>query len=241
MKRDWVMPKIFRSVFWLYIILLNPLNLFAMKLDLPKLPYDPKGLEPVISARTIEFHYGKHHAGYVNNLNNLIVGTPYESMTLEQIVREADKNKAAAIFNNAAQIWNHTFYFESLTPKPKTGIAKLGIPLCENYPKGKLKDAIIERWGSFDAFAKEFETAGATLFGSGWVWLVKVPSSTGFVLDIVKEPNAGTPITKGMIPLLVADVWEHAYYLDYQNRRADYLKAFWCIVNWDKVESRYAE
>lgn len=229
------------AVFGLLFLLIYPFNLFAMKFDLPKLPYDSKSLEPVISARTMEFHYGKHHAGYVANLNKLIEGTPYENMTLEQIVRESDKNKASAIFNNAAQIWNHTFYFESLGPRNRNGLEKLGLVLCDNYPTGKLKDAILERWGSYEAFVREFETAGTSLFGSGWVWLVKVPSATGYVLDIVKESNAGTPITKGMIPLLVADVWEHAYYLDYQNRRADYLKAFWCIVNWSRVEKRYEE
>jgi Fe-Mn family superoxide dismutase len=241
MMRVGLVPKMFRPGLWLCLLMFNPMILFAIKIDLPKLPYDQKALEPVISTRTIEFHYGKHHAGYVTNLNNLIVGTPYEGMTLEQIVREADKNKATAIFNNAAQIWNHTFYFESLGPNPKAGIAKVAPPVCENQPKGILRDAIVERWGSYEAFVKEFEMAGTTLFGSGWVWLVKTPSPAGFVLDIIKEPNAGTPITKGMTPLLVADVWEHAYYLDYQNRRADYLKSFWCIVNWSKVEARYAE
>lgn len=221
---------------WLFAVLCSAMPVHAGSVDLPKLPYDPTGLEPVISARTMEFHYGKHHAGYVNTLNKLIQGTPYESMSLEQMVKESDKAKATAIFNNAAQTWNHTFYFETLLPEAKgSGEA------MNNGPKGRLHKAIVARWGSVEEFVKAFETAGAGVFGAGWVWLVQVPGQSGSVLEIVKESNAGTPITKGMIPLLVADVWEHAYYLDYQNRRADHLKAFWRIVNWKKVEARYAD
>lgn len=217
-------------------VLCGVFTVHAGNVELPKLPYDPKGLDPVISARTMEFHYGKHHAGYVNALNKLIQGTPYESMTLEQMVITSDREKATAIFNNAAQTWNHTFYFESLIPKRSDGTDS-----SDSGPQGQLREAIVARWGSVEAFVKAFEAAGAGVFGAGWVWLVLTPGPEGLALEILKESNAGTPITKGMIPLLVADVWEHAYYLDYQNRRADHLKALWRIVNWKKVEARYAD
>jgi Fe-Mn family superoxide dismutase len=191
-----------------------------MKYELPKLPYDINALEPVISTRTIEFHHGKHHQAYVTNLNNLIPGTQFETMSLEDIVRKSD----GGIFNNAAQIWNHTFYFNSF--KPNGG----------GVPAGKLLKAIENTWGSFDLFKKEFNNAATTLFGSGWAWLVKNEKGE---LSIVKESNAGNPLTKGLVPILTFDVWEHAYYIDYQNRRADYLAALWDIIDWEKVSARY--
>ena len=177
-----------------------------MKFELPQLPYAADALEPVISQKTIEFHYGKHHQAYVTNLNNLVPGTKFENSDLETIVKESD----GPIFNNAAQIWNHTFYFTSFSPNGG------------GAPKGALAAAINAAFGSFDNFKKEFVQAGVTLFGSGWAWLVKNKEGK---LEIVKEGNAGNPMTKGLTPILTFDVWEHAYYLDYQNRRADYLNA----------------
>jgi Fe-Mn family superoxide dismutase len=191
-----------------------------MKFELPQLPYAPNALEPIISQKTIEFHYGKHHQAYVNNLNGLIVGTKFENADLETIIRESD----GGIFNNAAQVWNHTFYFTSF--KPKGGGA----------PKGALAKAIDKKFGSFDAFKEEFAKAGATLFGSGWAWLVKNASGE---LEIVKESNAGCPLKNGLTPILTVDVWEHAYYLDYQNRRPDHISAFWGLLNWDVIEARF--
>lgn len=191
----------------------------TMLFTLPALPYTAEALVPTMSQETLNFHHGKHHLAYVNNLNNLVKGTRYETMDLEAIVRESD----GAIFNNAAQVWNHTFFFEQFKT---TG--------CE--AKGDVRTAIEKKWGSFDAFKTEFNNAGATLFGSGWVWLVKDANGN---LEIVKESNAGNPLTKGLKPLLTFDVWEHAYYLDYQNRRADYLNALWNIIDWKVIESRW--
>ena len=191
----------------------------TMLFTLPALPYTAEALAPTMSQETLNFHHGKHHLAYVNNLNNLVKGTRYETMDLEAIVRESD----GAIFNNAAQVWNHTFFFEQFKT---TG--------CE--AKGDVRTAIEKKWGSFDAFKTEFNNAGATLFGSGWVWLVKDANGN---LEIVKESNAGNPLTKGLKPLLTFDVWEHAYYLDYQNRRADYLNALWSIIDWKVIESRW--
>ena len=191
-----------------------------MKFELIQLPYAIDALEPVISKQTIEFHHGKHLQGYVNNLNNLIQGTKFENADLETIVKESD----GAIFNNAGQILNHNLYFTQFSPQ---GCGK---------PSGKLAEAIDAEWGSFENFQKEFEAAGVGLFGSGWVWLAA--DDKGKLL-ISKEYNADNPLTKGLKPLLTFDVWEHAYYLDYQNRRADQLKALWTIVNWQVVESRY--
>ena len=191
----------------------------TMLFTLPALPYTAEALAPTMSQETLNFHHGKHHLAYVNNLNNLAKGTRYETMDLEAIVRESD----GAIFNNAAQVWNHTFFFEQFKT---TG--------CE--AKGNVRTAIEKKWGSFDAFKTEFNNAGATLFGSGWVWLVKDANGN---LEIVKESNAGNPLTKGLKPLLTFDVWEHAYYLDYQNRRADYLNALWNIIDWKVIESRW--
>ena len=191
-----------------------------MKHELILLPYAANALEPVISRQTIEFHHGKHLQTYVNNLNNLIQGTQFEAANLETIVKESD----GAIFNNAGQILNHNLYFTQFSP---SGGGK---------PSGRLAQAIDAAWGSFENFQKEFEAAGAGLFGSGWVWLAAGNDGS---LSIVKESNAGNPLTKGLKPLLTFDVWEHAYYLDFQNRRADQLKSLWTIVDWKIVESRY--
>lgn len=191
-----------------------------MKFELPQLPFAKNALEPAISEKTIEFHYGKHHQTYVTNLNNLIIGTEFENSDLETIVKKSE----GAIFNNAAQTWNHTFYFTSF--KPNGG----------GLPKGKLADAINNTFGSFENFQKEFNNAALTLFGSGWAWLVKDHSGA---LSIVKESNAGTPLSKGFSPILTFDVWEHAYYIDYQNRRADHLSSLWNIIDWDIVSARY--
>lgn len=192
----------------------------AMKFELPKLPYATNALEPVIGQQTIELHYGKHLQTYITNLNNLIQGTKFESSDLETIVKESD----GAIFNNAGQTLNHNIYFLSFSPNGG------------GAPKGKLADAINAEWGSFENFKKEFQTAGTAVFGSGWVWLAKDNAGK---LQITKEPNAGNPITKGLTPLLGFDVWEHAYYLDYQNRRADHLAELWKIIDWNAVEARY--
>ena len=191
-----------------------------MKFELIQLPYAANALEPVISKATIEFHHGKHLQAYVNNLNNLIPGTKFENAPLEQIVAESD----GAIFNNAGQILNHNLYFTQFSPK---GGGK---------PSGKLAEAIDKTWGSFENFQKEFNTAGAGLFGSGWVWLAKDKDGK---LSITKEANGSNPVAKGLTPILGFDVWEHAYYLDYQNRRPDHLAALWKIVDWDAVGKRY--
>jgi superoxide dismutase, Fe-Mn family len=190
-----------------------------MKHELPILPYDLNGLEPHISKQTLEFHYGKHHNAYVTNLNNLIPGTEFENSTLEEIVLKAD----GGIFNNGAQVWNHTFYFMSFSPKGG------------GLPSGKLLEKINESFGSFDAFKQAFSTAAATLFASGWAWLV---INNNGKLEITQESNAGNPLRKGLKPLLTCDVWEHAYYLDKQNRRPDYIASFWEIIDWKTVEGR---
>jgi len=186
--------------------------------QLTQLPYSSQALEPVISSKTIEFHYGKHHMAYVNNLNNLLKGTALEKASIEEIILKEE----GGIFNNAAQIWNHTFYWECLRA-----------PLNSNIPTGDLALAIDKNFESFDNFKQKFSHAAATLFGSGWVWLV----TDGKKLDIIQESNAGNPLTKSLKPLLTIDVWEHAYYIDYQNRRADYINNFWSIVNWDTVNN----
>lgn len=191
-----------------------------MKFELPKLPYETGALEPTISKQTIELHYGKHLQTYITNLNNLIAGTKFENADLETIVKESD----GAIFNNAGQTLNHNIYFLSFSPNGG------------GAPSGKLAEAIIKEYGDFENFKKEFAAAGVSLFGSGWVWLAKDASGK---LSIVKEANGGNPVTKGLTPLLGFDVWEHAYYLDYQNRRADHVSALWNIIDWKAVESRY--
>ena len=197
-----------------------------MQHTLPDLPYAKDALEPYISAETIAFHYGKHHQTYVTNLNKLIVGTEFENASLEEIV----KKSSGAIFNNAAQIWNHTFYWNGLTPN--TSNAASTMP-----SSGKLVDAIQAKWGSLDAFKTAFTQCAVTTFGAGWAWLVKKEDGT---LDIVSTSNAATPLTGKAIPLLTCDVWEHAYYIDYRNARADYVEKFWNIIHWDFVEKNFA-
>ncbi len=185
-----------------------------MEHALPPLPYDMDALAPHISRETLEFHYGKHHQTYVTNLNNLVKGTAHESQTLEEIV----KGSSGGIFNNAAQIWNHTFYWNSLSPNGG-GAAS-----------GAVGDAINAAYGSFDKFKEEFTKSAVTLFGSGWAWLVRKPDGS---VGIVQTGNAATPLTGDDVPLLTCDVWEHAYYIDYRNARPKYLEAFWNLVNWD--------
>ena len=194
-----------------------------MAFTLPVLPFEINALEPHISQRTLEFHYGKHHQTYVTNLNNLVVGTEFEhEPNLETII----KKSSGGIFNNAAQVFNHTFYWESLAPN------------AGGMPTGAVLDAIVKNFGSFEEFKTKFTQASVTLFGSGWAWLVKTPDGK---LEITQESNAGNPMTKGLKPILTCDVWEHAYYLDVQNRRPDYLTAFWNLVNWKAVEKRLTE
>lgn len=193
-----------------------------MKFELPALPYATDALEPVMSARTIEFHWGKHEAAYFNNLNGLIEGTPLADCTLEEIVRRSD----GVLYNNAAQAWNHLFFFFQLSPKPK------------KKPTGPLAEAIDRDFGSFEAFKEAFAKAGSTLFGSGWAWLSVEPSGK---LTISQGSNAENPLRSGAVPLLTADVWEHAYYLDYQNRRPDYLSDLWKLVDWEVIEGRYED
>ena len=192
------------------------------KFELISLPYSPNALEPVISAETIAFHHGKHLQTYVNNLNALLPGSGFEDMTLEEIVSKSE----GGIFNNAGQILNHNLYFTQFRS-----------PRENNRPNGRIGEAIAGQFGSFDAFREEFQKKGATLFGSGWVWL---SSDSDGKLVITQEPNAGNPLTKGLTPLLTFDVWEHAYYLDYQNRRPDYQAALWQLIDWDEVNRRLA-
>lgn len=186
----------------------------------PELPYASDALEPSISRQTVEFHYGKHEKAYIDNLNKLIKGTEFEDRELEDIIKHAD----GPLFNNASQAWNHIFYFFSFSPDGGSG------------PSGELLKAIDRDFGSFGEFKKTFEEAGMSLFGSGWVWLSRDENGKLF---ITKEPNAGNPLVKGLTPLLTFDVWEHAYYLDFQNRRADALNKLWDIIDWDIIESRY--
>lgn len=190
-----------------------------MAFELPALPYAHNALEPYISAKTIEYHYGKHHQAYVNNVNNLIKGTEFENATLEEIVMKS----SGGIFNNGAQVWNHTFYFMQFNPEGN------------HEPKGALKAAFEAKWSSFDAFKEEFTKAAATLFGSGWAWLVKNQAGE---LEIVQTSNAGCPLRDGKTPLLTCDVWEHAYYIDKQNLRPKYIEDFWKIVDWDIIAKR---
>ena len=202
------------------------------------LPYAPEALEPVISRETIAFHHGKHLAGYVNNLNSLLPVTEWEELPLEEIVKQAN----GGVLNNAGQILNHNLYF-----------GQFRAPKADNQPVGKLAEAIVRDFGSFEAFKEEFQKKGATLFGSGWVWLSatpppqsegQLPSARGAVdgkLVITQETNAANPVQKGLKPLLTFDVWEHAYYLDYQNRRPDHLAALWQIIDWTVIEQRYMQ
>ncbi|MBR3573132.1 MAG: superoxide dismutase [Bacteroidales bacterium] len=190
------------------------------KFELISLPYEANALAPIISEQTIGFHHGKHLQGYVNNLNAAIEGTPFSEMALEDIVKKA----SGGMLNNAGQILNHNLYF-----------LQFRSPVADNKPTGKLAAAIDAQFGSFEAFQKEFVQAGATLFGSGWVWL---SADAEGKLVITQETNAANPVQKGLKPLLTFDVWEHAYYLDYQNRRPDHLNALWQIVDWEVVEGR---
>ena len=185
-----------------------------MEHKLPELPYAKDALAPYISAETLDFHYGKHHKTYVDNLNKLIPGTEFEKLTLEEIVKKAP---AGGVFNNSAQIWNHTFYWNSLAPR------------AGGEPSGDLLAAINKSFGSFAQFKEKFSTAATTLFGSGWAWLVKNADGN---LEIIQASNAANPIKDGKKPLLTCDVWEHAYYIDYRNARAKYVEAFWNLVNW---------
>ncbi len=182
---------------------------------LPTLPYAPDALAPKMSRETIEYHYGKHLQTYIDNVNKLVAGSPFESMTLDELVVKSD----GTLFNNAAQAWNHTLFFEMLTPTPK--------PIPD-----ALQSALTRDFGSVEAFKEAFAKAAVGLFGSGWVWLV----SNGGELEIVAKPNAGNPLTDGLKPLMVLDVWEHAYYIDYRNRRADFVTAYWDLVDWEKVK-----
>lgn len=191
-----------------------------MTYELPTLPYPADALAPIISKETVEFHYGKHEKAYIDNLNRLIKGTEYENMELEDIILHSE----GALFNNASQAWNHIFYFFSFSPNGS------------HEPTGELRRAIDRDFGSFDKFKEAFVQAGTGLFGSGWVWLSKDEDGR---LYITQGPNASNPMTGGLVPLLTFDVWEHAYYLDYQNRRADALNELWKIVDWNVVEDRY--
>ena len=191
------------------------------KIELMALPYAMDALEPVISKETLEFHHGKHLAGYVNNLNGLLEGCPLTGLPLEEMVCKAE----GGMLNNAGQILNHNLYF-----------GQFCAPKADNKPKGKLAEAIVRDFGSFEAFKEAFQKGGATLFGSGWVWL---SADKDGKLVITQETNAANPVQKGLRPLLTFDVWEHAYYLDYQNRRPDHLAALWQIVDWEVVEKRY--
>ncbi|MDR1225324.1 MAG: superoxide dismutase [Prevotellaceae bacterium] len=190
-----------------------------MKFELTPLPYALDALAPKMGKQTLELHHGKHLQTYVNNLNNLIPGTPYENMSLEDIIKQSE----GPVFNNAAQVWNHNVFFQQFSAKPQAA------------PTGALLEAISKSFGSFDAFKDQYTKACTALFGSGWVWLVKNADGT---LGLESYSNAGNPLKKNLTALLGCDVWEHAYYLDYQNRRADYIAAFWQLVDWKVVEGR---
>lgn len=187
---------------------------------LPELPYAMNALEPHISAETLEFHYDKHHATYVNNLNKLVPGSEFESASLEDIIR----NASGGLFNNAAQVWNHTFYWNCLSPE---GGGK---------PEGELAAAIDKTFGDLETFKQNFTESAVKNFGSGWTWLVKNPNGT---LEIMSTSNAGNPLTEDKKPLLTCDVWEHAYYIDYRNARPKYVEAFWNLVNWEFVSQQF--
>lgn len=200
-------------------------SITQMKADfaLPELPYAPDALEPVISRETMEFHYGKHLQAYVNTLNMLVKGTEYEALNLEEIVCKASEGP---LFNNAGQVLNHTLYFEQFRPVEADG---------PSVPEGLLAEAVRSAFGNFDLFKEKMGAASTGLFGSGWVWLAQNAQGG---LEIVKCPNGGNPVTQGLVPLLCFDVWEHAYYIDYRNRRADHINALWQIVDWKVVARR---
>ncbi|ANE57176.1 MULTISPECIES: superoxide dismutase [Fe] [Methylomonas] len=191
-----------------------------MSFELPALPYAKDALAPHISAETIEYHYGKHHQTYVTNLNNLVPGTEFEGLSLEEIV----KKSSGGVFNNAAQVWNHTFYWNCLSPNGG------------GEPTGGLANAIERSFGSFEKFKEEFTKCAVTTFGSGWAWLVKNDKGG---LELVSTSNAGCPLTDGKTPILTCDVWEHAYYIDFRNLRPKYLEAFWALVNWEFASANY--
>ncbi|NCN11322.1 MAG: superoxide dismutase [Fe] [Leptospira sp.] len=191
-----------------------------MEHKLPELPYPKNALAPTISEETLEFHYGKHHQAYVTNLNNLIKGGEFENSSLEDII----KKSSGGIFNNAAQVWNHTFYWHSLAPK------------AGGEPSGKIGEAINKSFGSFATFKEKFSASAAGNFGSGWTWLIKKADGS---LEIVNTSNAGCPVKEGLNPILTIDVWEHAYYVDYRNARPKYIEAFWNLVNWKFAEENY--
>ncbi|HKI89502.1 MAG TPA: superoxide dismutase [Draconibacterium sp.] len=193
-----------------------------MAFELPQLPYAKNALEPYISEKTLEFHYRKHHQAYVNNINNLVKGTEFENVSLEDIIMKTD----GGVFNNGAQVWNHTFYFLQFNPDG-----------CKE-PKDELKATIEAKFGSVEGFTETFSKAAATLFGSGWAWLVKDENGE---LEIVQTSNAGNPLRIGKKPLMTCDVWEHAYYLDKQNARPKYIEDFWKILDWKVVAERFAE
>lgn len=190
-----------------------------MAYELPKLPYEMDALQPYISKETLEYHYGKHHAAYVNNLNKLVEDTEFAGASLEDIVKKA----SGGIFNNGAQVWNHTFYWNCMSPEGN------------REPSGALLNAIKSDFGSFAEFKDKFSVAAATLFGSGWAWLVKNDAGK---LEIVQESNAGNPLTKGLEPIMTCDVWEHAYYIDKRNRRPAYIDDFWNLVDWETIGKR---
>ena len=192
-----------------------------MSYELPALPYDKSALEPHISAETLDYHHGKHHQTYVTNLNNLVPGTEFAGKSLEDIINSAP---AGGIFNNAAQVWNHTFYWNCLSPNGG------------GAPSGALADAINVAFGSFEGFKEEFSKTAITTFGSGWGWLVKNADGG---LELASTSNAGNPMTDGMTPILTCDVWEHAYYVDYRNARPKYVEAFWNLVNWDFASANF--
>ncbi len=192
-----------------------------MEHTLPPLPYAKDALQPHISAETLEFHYGKHHQAYVTNLNNLIKGTEFENLSLEEII----KKSSGGVFNNSAQVWNHTFFWNCMAPN------------AGGAPTGAVADAINQKWGSFDKFKEEFTKSCVGNFGSGWTWLVKKADGS---VDIVNTSNAATPLTTSDKPLLTCDVWEHAYYIDYRNARPKFVEAFWNVVNWDFVAKNFA-
>ena len=185
-----------------------------------ELPYTREALAPYISAETLEYHYGKHHKTYIDNLNKLIPGTEFEKLSLEEIIKKA----SGGVFNNAAQVWNHTFYWNCLSPKGG------------GEPSGALAAAINKNFGSFAQFKENFSAAATSLFGSGWAWLVKTPDGS---LAIEQAGNAGNPVKDGKKPLLTCDIWEHSYYIDYRNSRVKYVEAFWNLINWKYVEQNF--
>lgn len=189
--------------------------------ELPPLPYAMDALQPSISKETLEYHYGKHHKAYVDNLNKLSAGTEFADMSLDDVIMKAGPG---GMFNNAAQVWNHTFYWNCMTPK------------SSGEPSGKLAEAINKKFGSFDEFKKQFSQSAITLFGSGWAWLAKNENGD---LEIMNTGNADLPMKHGKKALLTCDVWEHAYYIDYRNVRANYVENFWKLVNWDFVAKNF--